>query len=169
MNWKTMMVGGMLLGSTVAFAGPRLDGRGARTSVLQRIESEGRSTSGVRVHALQSDGRIVTSRSGKSIKVLVQRADKTVEPMNMLRSNKVASRGHTGLVSQGEANLGANLKLRREPGVQSNKKQPGSFSGTNDSGLSQRGNTFRINSATDRNETVFIAPRTGKAATRIDR
>ena len=169
MNLKTIMVGGLLLGSTAAFAAPRLDGRGARTSVLERIASEGRSTSGVRVHALQSDGRIVTSRSGKSIKVLVERSDKTVEPMNVLRSSKVASRGHTGLVGQGGANLGADLKLRREAGVQSNKKQPGSFSGTNDSGLSRRGNTFRVNSATDRNETLFVNPRTGKAATRIDR
>jgi len=166
---KKILVGTMMLCGTTALAEGRLDGRGARTSVLQRISDEGRSTNHVRVHALQSNGSIVTSKSGKSIKVLVERADHTVEPMNVLRSNKVASRGHTGLVGQGQANLGADLKLRREPGVRSNKKQPGSFSGTNDSGLSHRGNTFRVNSATDRNETVFMSPYTGKAATRIDR
>src|SRR5262249_38748645 len=120
MKLTTIMMGGLIMFSTAALAEGRLDGRGARTSVLQRISQEGRATDHVRVHAVQSNGQIVTSRSGKSIKVLVQRADKTVEPMNVLKSSKVASRGNTGLVSQGMANSGANLKLRREAGVQSN-------------------------------------------------
>jgi hypothetical protein len=133
--------------SGIAFA---KDGRFARPSVEKYYAKKGWSTD-IRVTALKS------SRSGKSLQVAVE-TNKTgkVRAFNVRKSSGFVFQTPTGLTKQSSARGTANLQLRRE------RVMPGAFSGVNSSGLSASGKAMRMNSATDKNEAVYVKMIGGK-------
>ena len=132
------------------------DGRSARSAVIKNYKAKGRSAN-VRVH------KIGSSRSGKSMQVLVaSKGSGKVRAFNVRKSNGVAYQTKTQAKSQKSARKSANQKLRR---------QNGTYSGVNSSGLSRSGKSHKFNSATDRKaktgDKSYVNVKSGKASSRI--
>lgn len=97
------------------------------------------------------------SRSGKSMHVAVSSAGKVDLLTINSRTGRVANYRNEGLVKQSTARGTAHKLARRERGAK------GTFSGVFKSGLSKSGKSFKFNSKTDRNETVYVNLRSGKS------
>lgn len=133
-----------------SYKAPKKDGRWARGKVRSYYKARGLSTRNIRVT------KIRFSKSNKSSQVAVStKASGKVRLFNVTHRNGKVSATRTGLVSQSKARGKANQVLRRE-----NKPNKGTFSGVNNSGLTQRGN-YKFNSATDRNERAVVNIKTG--------
>jgi hypothetical protein len=132
------------------------DGRSARAAIVKNYKAKARSTN-IRVH------KTGLSRSGKSMQLLVaSKGSGKVRAFNVRKSNGAAYETRTQNKTQASARKSANQKLRR---------QNGSFSGVNSSGLSKSGKSFKFNSATDRapktGDKAYVNAKTGKASKRI--
>ena len=147
---KLLLVAVLTLFATSAFARPRMDGRSARKPVKSYYKAKGWSSK-IRVH------KVRYSRSRKSSQIAVTTLNSgKVRLFNVNRKNGKVSRTRTGLVKQRAARGKANLRMRRE-----NRPHKGTFSGVNNSGMSKKGNSYRFNSATDRNERSYVNIKTG--------
>ena len=132
------------------------DGRSARAAVLKNYKAKGRSTN---IRVTKSG----MSKSGKSLQVLVAtKGSGKVRAFNVRKSNGVAYQTPTQAKTQKAARSAANQKLRR---------QNGTYSGVNSSGLSKSGKSYKFNSATDRaaktGDKAYVNAKTGKASKRI--
>lgn len=132
------------------------DGRSARAAVIKNYKAKSRSTN-VRVH------KTGMSKSGKSMQVLVaSKGSGKVRAFNVRKSNGAAYETRTQNKTQAQARGAANQKLRR---------QNGSYSGVNSSGLSKSGKSYKFNSATDRSaktgDKAYVSTKTGKAKSHI--
>jgi len=126
------------------------DGRSARAAVIKNYKAKGRSTN-VRVT------KTGMSKSGKSMQVLVHsKGSGKVRAMNVRKGS--AYETPTNATTQAEARGAANQKLRR---------QNGTYSGVNSSGLSRSGKSYKFNSATDRapktGDRAYVSVKSGKA------
>lgn len=135
----------------------KVDGRTARSAIKAKYKAKGLSQN-IRVK------KFGKSHSGKSTQFLVESTGSgKVRAMTLRHSTgKVSDKLQTQAVSQSAARKAANSKLRR---------QDGTFSGVNSSGLSKSGKSYKFNSATDRSkktgDKAYVNARTGKASKRI--
>ena len=132
------------------------DGRSARAAIVKNYKAKARSTN-IRVH------KTGMSRSGKSMQLLVSsKGSGKVRAFNVRKSNGVAYETRTQNKTQSSARSAANQKLRR---------QNGTYSGVNSSGLSRSGKSYKFNSATDRKaktgDKSYVNAKTGKASSHI--
>jgi hypothetical protein len=129
------------------------DGRSARAAVIKNYKAKNRSTK-VRVH------KTGMSRSGKSMQVLVASRNGKVRAMNIRKGSAYETR--TQNKTQASALKAAHQKLRR---------QNGTYSGVNKSGLSKSGKSYKFNSATDRRaktgDRAYVNTKTGKVSTYV--
>ena len=143
-------------GRYAAKASKAKDGRSARAAVVKNYKAKGLSTN-IRVH------KSGVSKSGKSMQVLVAtKGSGKVRAFNVRKSNGVAYQTPTQAKTQKAARKAANQKLRR---------QNGTYSGVNSSGLSKSGKSYKFNSATDRSaktgDKAYVSAKTGKAKSHI--
>ena len=152
-----MVVAFAFSGSAAAFAKSNFTYQEISAKVRKAAEKKGIAVE--RVHAKG----LGYGPAGKGKRALSE--NKNGEVREWYVTKKGARLQNTKLFNQKTARGEANQQFRREPGVKANKKQPGSFSGVNSSGLSRSGKSYRFNSATDKTESAYYSIKTGKLVT----